>query len=236
MLLTPSGPPHLVLIDLGVAETLQSQQGRSAKCRPVMPQIDTRWSQRLPVSWEVVATIWRVAGLYCGQSESHYCCPVLHHWLWTPPKMERHTPHRQKQKKLRWAKLRCKKLSHDNWLPHHCNIKLPSHFLKAVQLQDQVQLSTQGGHPPGAAGPMPAGTPQTMAPEVIDCMLGQSSSDFADVVWLAGLWRANVIPKFTFLSWTFWTHLSEILSFGEGHWSCSYKVRQLNALKPLEPD
>ena len=28
-------------------------------------------------------------------------------------------------------------------------------------------------------GPMPAGTPQTMAPEVIDCMLGERSSEFA---------------------------------------------------------
>ena len=26
---------------------------------------------------------------------------------------------------------------------------------------------------------MPAGTPQTMAPEVIDCMLGERSSEFA---------------------------------------------------------
>lgn len=31
MLLAPSGPPHLVLIDLGVAETLQPQQGGSSE-------------------------------------------------------------------------------------------------------------------------------------------------------------------------------------------------------------
>ena len=40
-------------------------------------------------------------------------------------------------------------------------------------------------HSPGDVGPMPAGTPQTMAPEVIDCMLGRRASTcFADETYV----------------------------------------------------
>ena len=43
----------------------------------------------------------------------------------------------------------------------------------------------------GDVGPMPAGTPQTMAPEVIDCMLGRRASFLSACDALPGLYQTS---------------------------------------------
>ena len=114
MLLAPSGPPHLVLIDLGVAETLHPQHRDLVQT----PEVS---------SYNFVKFITN------------------------------------KKVPIKRVPVQCTQLDSSSW----CNFK----------------------HSPGEVGPMPAGTPQTMAPEVIDCMLGRRSSTFvADETYVLAFW------------------------------------------------